>query len=43
MCQKCGVEINTFSPMRKWCFGCRKAVSLEQAKARKTRKLKGKK
>jgi uncharacterized OB-fold protein len=35
-CQRCGVEIKTFSPMRKWCFNCRKVVSLEQAKARKT-------
>lgn len=35
-CQRCGVEIRTYSPMRKWCFGCRKQVSLEQAKARKS-------
>ncbi|MBW3017347.1 hypothetical protein KY316_03155 [Candidatus Woesearchaeota archaeon] len=43
ICQKCGVEIKSFSPMRKWCFSCRKAVSLEQAKARKVKKLKSKK
>jgi len=34
-CQRCGCTVKTFSPMRKWCFDCRKTVSLEQAKARK--------
>jgi len=34
-CQKCGVEIRSYSPMRKWCVECRHAISLEQAKKRK--------
>ena len=37
-CDRCGINIQTFSPMRKWCFDCRKRVSLEQAKARKAKK-----
>lgn len=37
-CQKCGIDINSESPMRKWCFECRKKISLEQAKARKLKK-----
>lgn len=34
-CQRCGCTVKTFSTMRKWCFDCRKIISLEQAKARK--------
>lgn len=34
-CLRCGKKIPTYSPMRKWCFECRKTVSLEQARARK--------
>ncbi|HSU73079.1 MAG TPA: hypothetical protein VLJ21_04495 [Candidatus Binatia bacterium] len=34
-CQRCGMQVLSFSPMRKWCFDCRKVISLEQAKARK--------
>lgn len=36
LCLKCGKTINSYSPMRKWCPECRRIVSLEQAKARKT-------
>jgi len=34
-CLRCGTTIQTFSPMRKWCFDCRKLVGAEQAKTRK--------
>jgi hypothetical protein len=34
-CQRCGCTVKTYSSMRKWCFDCRKLVSLEQAKERK--------
>jgi hypothetical protein len=34
-CQRCGIAVQSFSQMRKWCFDCRKVISLEQAKARK--------
>jgi hypothetical protein len=37
-CMRCGKRIATYSPMRKWCFDCRKTISLEQAKARKVAK-----
>ncbi|MBD3303685.1 hypothetical protein GF343_00940 [Candidatus Woesearchaeota archaeon] len=39
-CQRCGDKIQSYSPMRKWCVECRHAISLEQAKARKTAKKK---
>jgi len=35
VCKRCGMKINSFSPMRKWCVDCRHKVSLEQAKNRK--------
>jgi len=35
ICKRCGEEVLSFSPMRKWCFDCRKDIGLEQAKARK--------
>ncbi|MBS3128045.1 hypothetical protein J4410_02780 [Candidatus Woesearchaeota archaeon] len=35
VCIRCGTSIPSYSAMRKWCFECRKKVSLEQAKARK--------
>ncbi|MBI4016087.1 MAG: hypothetical protein HY363_00160 [Candidatus Aenigmarchaeota archaeon] len=34
-CRRCGVEVKSFSPMRKWCVDCRRLVGLAQAKARK--------
>ena len=34
-CQRCNCKVKSFSPMRKWCFDCRKIISLEQAKERK--------
>lgn len=34
-CQRCGCTVQSFSPMRKWCFDCRKIISLEQARLRK--------
>ena len=34
-CLRCGFDIQSYSPMRKWCFDCRKVVSLEQARDRK--------
>jgi len=37
-CKRCGSEVRSFSPMRKWCTDCRKIVSLEQAKERKIAK-----
>ena len=37
-CMRCGTQINSFSPMRKWCFDCRKKVTVEQARARKGRR-----
>ncbi|MBW2973566.1 hypothetical protein KY346_04185 [Candidatus Woesearchaeota archaeon] len=37
-CQRCGAEIQSYSPMRKWCVECRHTISLEQAKARKLAK-----
>lgn len=42
-CLRCGIELKSYSPMRKWCYECRKIVSLEQAKARKIAKMKMKK
>jgi len=35
-CLKCGSEVLSYSPMRKWCYDCRKEVSMEQAKARRS-------
>jgi hypothetical protein len=35
LCQRCGCDVQSFSPMRKWCVECRRVVSLEQARARK--------
>lgn len=35
LCQRCGCEVPSLSPMRKWCVDCRRLVSLEQARARK--------
>ena len=35
-CKRCGTLIKSYSPMRKWCVDCRKVISLEQAKARRT-------
>jgi uncharacterized OB-fold protein len=34
-CQKCGIKIASYSPMRKWCVECRRVVNLERAKQRK--------
>ena len=34
-CIRCGEEVKSYSVMRKWCFDCRKIISLEQAKQRK--------
>lgn len=34
-CKRCGCSVKSYSPMRKWCFDCRKVISLEQAKERK--------
>lgn len=34
-CQRCGAEVRSFSPMRKWCVECRRVISLEQARVRK--------
>jgi len=34
-CARCGEAVKSYSAMRKWCFECRKKVSLEQAKQRK--------
>jgi len=34
-CQRCGTDVPSYSPMRKWCVDCRRLVSLEQAKTRK--------
>jgi ribosomal protein L37E len=39
-CQRCGTEIQSYSPMRKWCVECRQAISLQQAKVRKAAKKK---
>ncbi|MEK6960844.1 MAG: hypothetical protein AABX47_06725 [Nanoarchaeota archaeon] len=36
-CKRCGTAVKSFSPMRKWCFDCRKRVTVEQAKDRKGR------
>ncbi|MBW2994671.1 hypothetical protein KY315_04605 [Candidatus Woesearchaeota archaeon] len=38
-CQKCGVDIRSYSPMRKWCVECRHTISLEQAKTRKIARM----
>ena len=38
VCERCGCEIPSLSPMRKWCFDCRKRVGVEQARVRKVRK-----
>ncbi len=35
VCKRCGAEVLSFSPMRKWCVDCRHAISLEQARVRK--------
>ncbi|MEM4282741.1 MAG: hypothetical protein QXU88_02115 [Candidatus Woesearchaeota archaeon] len=35
-CKRCGATIKSYSPMRKWCFDCRKKVAIEQAKMRKS-------
>jgi DNA-directed RNA polymerase subunit RPC12/RpoP len=40
-CKRCGIEVRSFSQMRKWCIDCRKKVSLEQAKERKLAKRNG--
>ncbi|MBW3014247.1 hypothetical protein KY335_03320 [Candidatus Woesearchaeota archaeon] len=42
-CLRCGVGLESYSPMRKWCFDCRKVVSLEQAKTRKIARMRLKK
>ncbi|MBW3012959.1 hypothetical protein KY340_02030 [Candidatus Woesearchaeota archaeon] len=42
-CLKCGEIIQSYSPMRKWCFECRKKIGIEQARERKIAKLKLKK
>ena len=34
-CKRCGVQVRSYSPMRKWCVDCRRIINLEQAKARK--------
>jgi hypothetical protein len=38
MCQKCGIKIQSFSAMRKWCITCRDFIRLEQARERKKQK-----
>lgn len=35
VCKRCGAEVMSFSPMRKWCVECRRLISLEQARVRK--------
>jgi hypothetical protein len=42
-CLRCGDNIQSYSPMRKWCFECRKKVGIEQARARKIARLRLKK
>ena len=34
-CKRCGADVKSYSPMRKWCIDCRRKVGLEQAKQRK--------
>ncbi len=34
-CKRCGADVRSFSPMRKWCVECRRLISLEQARVRK--------
>jgi len=31
----CGVKINSLSPMRKWCFECRKKLMVIRAREKK--------
>ncbi|MBS3107971.1 hypothetical protein J4468_03570 [Candidatus Woesearchaeota archaeon] len=33
-CQKCGIEIRTYSKMRKWCTDCRKNLANERLRDR---------
>ena len=37
-CERCGCEVPSLSPMRKWCYDCRKRIGIEQARDRKIRK-----
>jgi len=38
-CLRCGIGVESFSKMRKWCFDCRKKVAVEQARKRKLAKI----
>jgi len=34
-CLRCGCVVQSYSAMRKWCYDCRKVISLQQARERK--------
>lgn len=36
-CQRCGIELQSTSVLRKWCYDCRLIIQREQARERKRR------